>query len=404
MIDFTVDGVLKNIRDMARWFAQNELRPRALKADRECKVDDDFILMVHKMGIAAGGSQLPAGLVGGSGGGGEHREKITNRAQIVGAEELASGDAAAVTSFPGPGLGGPPVQFTGTKEQQERFFSIFKQDQPPRWGAYALTEPGAGSDVAALSTTCRKEGSEYVINGRKVYITNGARADWVVCFATIDKNLGRAGQRAFVVEKGTPGFKVGRIEKKLGLRASETAELWLEECRVPEANLLGGEDHYEKRAKGGFTTAMKTFDSTRPLVAIMAVGIARCAYELTLDHAKQNLMLNRPLAAYDPVRDALVEMNRKIRAARLLCLRAAWMADMGIPNTMEASMSKAYAAKIGQEVTSKCVELLGLTGTRHDAMVEKCFRDMKVYDIFEGTGEIQRLIISRKLMPDIRIP
>ena len=227
---------------------------------------------------------------------------------------MAWGDVSVLMSLPGPGLGGPPVQFTGTPEQKKRFFGVFKQPGL-HWGAYGLTEPGAGSDVAGIRTSCRKDGKHWVLNGRKCFITNGGRADWVVIFATVDPTLGRAGHRAFVVEKGTPGFSFGKIEEKMGLRASETAELVLEDCRVPEENLLGGEEHYE-RGKEGFMTAMKTFDSSRPMVGVLGVGIGRAAYEYARDFVKENYVLARPIPRYarSPTRSPRASARSRRRA------------------------------------------------------------------------------------------
>ncbi len=404
-IDFDLDPALENIRGMVKWFAESEVRPRAVEADRHGGVSAEFIEKVQQLGIQGGG--IPKEYGGDGDGAGEKKDrkgvKMVNRLAVIGSEEMAVGDPGVILTFPGPGLGGPPVALTGTPEQKKRFFGIFKPDAPARWAAYATTEPGCGSDVAAIATTCRKDGDFYVLNGRKCFITNGGRASWVVIFATIDPTLGRAGQRAFVVEKGTPGFSVGKIEKKLGLRASETAELILEECRVPKENLLGGEDYYEKQSKEGFKTAMKTFDSSRPMVAAMAIGIARAAYEEVRAFVKEHYMLGRPLARYGSIRETLVEMERKIAAGRLLTWNAAFLADVGIPNSKEASMAKAYCAKVGQWVTSKAVEMMGGFGCERERFVEKLFRDIKVYDIFEGTGEVQRLVISRRLMPEITI-
>jgi acyl-CoA dehydrogenase len=405
MIDFALDPVLESIKEMVHFFAVNEVRPHAIEADRKGGVSDEFIEKVVQLGLSAGG--VPREFGGEGDGVGEKKDKsglrTAGRLSVVGAEEMAFGDPGVILAFPGPGLGGPPVALTGTAEQKKRFFGIFKDPKTPRWGAYATTEPGCGSDVAAIATTCRKEGNEYVLNGRKCFITNGARASWTVIFATIDRKLGRAGQRAFVVEKGTPGFSVGKIEKKLGLRASETAELILEECRVPVANLLGGEEHYERAGAEGFKTAMKTFDSSRPMVGAMAIGIARAAFEELRGFVKENYMIGRPLARYGAIRETLLEMERKIEAGRLLCWHAAFMADAGQPNSKEASMAKAYCAKIGQWVTSKAIELMGGFGSERERFVEKLYRDIKVYDIFEGTGEVQRLVISRRIMPEIKI-
>lgn len=405
MVDFELDPVLENIRSMVNWFALNEVRPRAIEADRQGAVSDDFIAKVIQLGLSAGG--VPKEFGGEGDGLGERKDggglRTAGRLAVIGAEEMAFGDPGVILTFPGPGLGGPPVAITGTPEQKKRFFSIFKDPTTPRWGAYATTEPGCGSDVAAIATTCRKDGDHYVLNGRKCYITNGARASWVVVFATIDPSLGRVGQRAFVVEKGTPGFSVGKIEKKMGLRASETAEIVFEDCRVPKENLLGGEEHYERAGAEGFKTAMKTFDSSRPMVGAMAVGIARAAFEELKAFVRETYMLGRPIARYGAIREALLEMERKIDAARLLCWHAAYLADAGRPNSKEASMAKALSARVGQWVTSKAIEIMGGFGSDRERLVEKLYRDIKVYDIFEGTGEVQRLVISRRLMPEIKI-
>jgi acyl-CoA dehydrogenase len=306
--------------------------------------------------------------------------------------------------MPGPGLGGPPVRGSGTAEQKKRFFGVFRDMEtgPLQWGAYGLTEPNAGSDVAGIRTSCRRDGKHWVLNGRKCYITNGARAAWTVIFATVDSSLGRAGHRAFVVEKGTPGFFVGKIEEKMGLRANETAELVLEDCRVPEENLLGGEEAYQ--TKEGFMTAMKTFDNTRPLVAAMAVGIGRAAYEYARDFVKDNYVLARPIPRYAAIAERLARVSRRLEAARVLYMRATYMADAQIPNAKEASMAKAAA---GQAATAACIDAIEICGahgtlaTEH-ALLEKWFRDIKVYDIFEGTGNIQRIVISKRILSNLK--
>lgn len=406
MVDFEIDPKIEQLRQMIHWFAENEVRPRAIEADRRGGVSDEFIGKVLQLGLSAGG--VPKELGGEGDGVGEKKDKsglkIGGRLTVIGAEEMAWGDPGVILAFPGPGLGGPPLALTGTLEQKKRFLGIFKDPTTARWGAYATTEPGCGSDVSAMQTTCRKDGDHYVLNGRKCFITNGARASWVVVFATVDPKLGRAGQRAFVVEKGTPGFTVGKIEKKLGLRASETVELVLEDVRVHKDNLVGGEEQYERGSGEGFKTAMKTFDSSRPMVGAMAIGIARAAFEELKAFVKESFMLGRPIARYGAIRDLLLEMERKIDAGRLLCWNAAYMNDAGITNSKEASMAKAYGARVGQWVTSKAVEVMGGFGCERERYVEKLYRDIKVYDIFEGTGEVQRLVISRRMMPEIQIP
>ena len=398
MIDFELTEAQLAVQQMVHWFAENKVRPLALQADR----DHGYPESLHRELLALGMSQ---GLVSAEGkepegvGGEPDRRgvKQTTRMALLAAEELAWGDPAVLTNIPGPGLGGPPVQAAGTPEQKERFFSVFRDTSTPRWAAYALTEPGAGSDVAAISTTARRYGDFYILNGTKCFITNGARSSWVVVFATVDRSLGRAGHRAFVVEKGAPGFRVGRIEKKMGLHAQETAELVFEDCRVPRENLLGGEAYYESKGSAGFKVAMQFFDTTRPMVAILAVGIARAAFEEANRFIRESYDLRRPSARNGQIRDVLATMEREVTAARLLAWKAGWMADVGIPNSKEASMAKAYAAGVGMRNCIRAVDLLGPQGVIRGSLVEKLFRDVKVFDIFEGTGQIQRLIISRRI-------
>ncbi len=398
MIELELTEAQQNVRSMLHWFAETEMRPLALECDRTMEVPLSFLKKTMEMGLAGSSQPRDFGETDLPGLSSTKKEKQSNRLAILGSEELAWGDPALILAFPGPGLGGPPVRFTGTPEQQKRAFAVFADREMPHWGAYALTEPGAGSDVANISTTCRKDGNYYVLNGRKCFITNGARADWNVVFATADKSQGRAAHRAFLVFKGTPGFSVGKIEDKLGLRASETAELVLEDCRVHVDDLLGGEQQYTSASKEGFRTAMKTFDNTRPLVAAMAVGIARAAYEMARDWVKEHYDLKRPIPRYHVIADTLATMEREIHAARLLCWKAAWMGDLDLTNAREASVAKSYSAEVGQRVTSQAIQIMGYEGTYHHRMVEKLFRDVKVYDIFEGTGQIQRIVISRRIL------
>ncbi len=394
MIDFTLSPQQQALREMTHWFAENRVRPLALEADRSGRYPDDFLRELYGMSSAQGG-----GLSGPDEGsdGGEKKPKQSNRMAVIAAEEMAWGDPAVLTNIPGAGLGAPPVAATGTPEQKERFFGVFKDKSQLRWGAYGLSEPGAGSDVANIATTAVKDGDHYVLNGTKCFITNGARASWVVVFATTDKSLGRAGHRTFVVEKGTPGFRVGRIEKKMGLHAQETAELVLEDCRVHRDNLLGGEAYYEQRGASGFKIAMAFFDTTRPLVAILAIGIARAAFEMARKWVEDVYGANSALPAAVLARERLFHMERQITAGRLLAWKAAWLADLGRPNSKEASMAKGYAGTIATRVCSEAVGLLGPEGCLHHNHVEKLFRDVKVFDIFEGTGQVQRIVVSRRV-------
>jgi acyl-CoA dehydrogenase len=403
MIDFELTSTQAQVKEFIHQFAANVVRPISLAADRDHRIPDDFMLRLAQMRQMMSVGEVPQEYGGEGGGLGESSKdkkgkSQKNRFALIGAEEMAWGDISVLLSLPGPGLGGPPVQFTGTPEQKERFFSVFKKEGL-HWGAYGLTEPGAGSDVAGIRTSCRKEGKQWVLNGRKCFITNGGRADWVVIFATLDPTRGREAHRAFVVEKGTPGFYCGKIEDKMGIRASETAELVLEDCHVPEENLLGGEAHYE-RGKEGFMAAMKTFDSSRPMVGALGLGIARAAYDYARDFVKENYVLARPIARYQLLAQTLADDKRALDAARLMCWRAAWMADEGLPNAKEASMAKAYAAKVAMKVCTDAVQIMGAHGLEQQQFVEKWYRDIKVFDIFEGTGQIQRIVISKRILKE----
>jgi acyl-CoA dehydrogenase len=409
MIDFALSGRQKQLYDALSGMGKTVIRPQSLRWDREHGIDETFLRNFMRMASAFQGPESSR-FLGGDEASDKPAEKRpgktsqANRSAAIASEVLGWADASLILGLPGPGLGGPPVRATGTAEQKKRFFGVFKGmlEGELKWGAYGLTEPGAGSDVAGIRTSCVKDGDHWVLNGRKCYITNGARAEWTVIFATVDAKLGRAGHRAFVVEKGTAGFSVGKIEEKMGLRASETAELVLEDCRVLGDNLLGGEAAYV--SKEGFMTAMKTFDSTRPLVAAMACGIGRAAYEYARDFVKDNYMLSRPIPRYSAIAERLAKVGRRLAAARGLVYRATYLADLEQPNAREASMSKAYA---GQAAIAACIDAIDICGAhgsiaRDHALLEKWFRDIKVYDIFEGTGNIQRVVISKRIVAGLK--
>jgi acyl-CoA dehydrogenase len=408
-IEFSLSKKQLEMREGIRGLAKNVIRPQALAWDRAGGIPEEFLRNMARLATSMGSNAMRSGV--GDETEEEKKDAETKRGPsgsnlfgVLASEELAWGDGSLLLGLPGPGLGGPPVRGSGTPEQKKRFFGVFEDldAAPLRWGAYGLTEPNAGSDVSGIRTSCRKDGRHWVLNGRKCYITNGARASWTVIFATIDPALGRAGHRAFVVEKGTPGFSVGRIEEKMGLRASETAELVLEDCRVSEDNLLGGEEKYV--SKEGFMTAMKTFDNTRPLVAAMACGIGRGAYEYACDFVKHNYMLSRPVPRYSAIVERLAKVGRSLEASRSLVWRAAWMADAGLANAKEASMSKAMAGQAAIKACIEAIEICGAEGTiaKDHQLLEKWFRDIKVYDIFEGTGAIQRIVISKRLISDLK--
>jgi acyl-CoA dehydrogenase len=306
-------------------------------------------------------------------------------------EELAYWDRGVAVAFPGPGLGEPPVLSMGTPEQKERFLARFRAPDRPRWGSFAMTEPGAGSDVAAIRTSARRVGDDWLLNGDKSFAANASRADWIVVWASVDASAGRSGHRAFVVERGTPGLGDFKIEKKMGLKAYESTSFTLRDCRVPAANLLGGEEHYRRQA--GFRGAMQSFNATRPMIGAMAVGIGRAALDAALAFAREE-----GRAGDSRVRDRIERSHRKLRAARLLCWRAAWLADLRRPNALEASMAKAVAPGAALEAAALGMELVGEVGGRGDHLVEKLFRDVKAMDIVEGTGQIQRIVMARQLV------
>jgi acyl-CoA dehydrogenase len=372
-----------------------EIRPLGLEADRRgspTPADHPFFARLLQLGLGRtrwsgkedSGPTRPK----------QERERrglgSSLRAVLL-AEELAYWDRGVAVAFPGPGLGEPAVLSMGTLEQKERFLGPFRAPDRPRWGSFAMTEPGAGSDVAAIRTSARRQGDVWLLNGDKSFAANASRADWILVWATVDPTLGRDGHRAFVVEKSAPGLGDFRIERKMGLKAYESTSFTLRDCRVPAANLLGEEERYEKRA--GFKGAMRSFNATRPAIGAMAVGIGRAALDEALCFAREQGLMHRVRT-----RDRLERMRRRLRAARLLCWRAAWLADQEKPNMLEASMAKAVAPEVALEAASLGMELLGEVGARGDHLIEKLFRDVKAMDIVEGTGQIQRLIMARQLV------
>src|SRR5699024_1783058 len=364
MISFSLSEQQAQIKEVTHWFAANEMRPIALEAEKLGKVPDDWLYKINQMGIQLNTSFTSSSKEGKgeSRNRSKRREGQGNRMAVIASEEMAWGDPAIALSLPGAGLGGPPIESSGTEEQKERFLSIFTADEP-RWGAYALTEPEAGSDASAIRTTAKKVDGGYILNGEKIFITNGKRASWVVVFATVDASLARAGHRAFVVEKGTPGYTCSRLVDKMGLRANETAELLFEDCFVPTENLLGGEELYEhKKSQGsGFETAMATFDSTRPIVAAMATGIARAAFEYVLEVVQQNYPKLLQASSRYGVQQTLAEMEQNINAARLLTWEAAYKADLGLSNAKEAAICKAFAGEMALKVCQQALAIIGPT-------------------------------------------
>jgi acyl-CoA dehydrogenase len=342
-----------------------------------------------------------SGASGGAGASGVRRDEAggtedsgnrngANLASVLSIMEMCWGDVGLLLSMPRQGLGNSAIASVANDEQLERFKGT--------WAAMAITEPGTGSDSANISTTARRDGDEYVLNGEKIFVTSGERADSVVVWATLDRSLGRAAIKSFVVKKGTPGMNVERLEHKLGIRASDTAVITFTDCRVPAEDLLGSP---EIDTKQGFAGAMATFDNTRPLVASMAVGCARASLDLTRDllhDAGIVIDYDAPALSQSAAAATFLQLEADWEAAYLLTLQAAWMADNRKPNSTEASMAKAKAGRMGSDVTLRCVELAGTFGYSEAELLEKWARDSKILDIFEGTQQIQQLIVARRVL------
>ena len=390
-MEFAIDKAMRDRLEAARERGRTEVRSIGLEADRlgrPIPVEDPYFQRLIDRG--EGRTRWP---------GPNPKPRKPSRSGPTGrtvmtlllAEEFAYWDRGVMVATPGPGLPEPNVLAMGTDEQKERFLGPFLSPDRPRWACFAMTEPGAGSDAAAIRTHARRDGDHWILNGAKCFIGSASRADWILVQATVDPTKGREAQRAFFVEKGTPGLGGFKIEKKMGLKAYESTSFTLQDCRVPASNLLGGEARYEQRA--GFKTAMRTFNAGRPIIAANSVGIGRAALDEALAFARDHDLLRD-----SRVRDRLEYVSRKLRMSRLLCLRAGWLADEQRPNIMEASMSKAIAAGVAYEATSLGMELLGTVGARGDHLIEKLFRDVKAMDIVEGTGQIQRVIMARHLV------
>lgn len=381
--------------DQAHQVAMNMLRPISRKYDRaEHEYPKELDMLAAMIdGLSDSGASEGAGATG------VRRDESTdegtvtngaNLASVLSVAEMCWGDTALLLSMPRQGLGNSAIASVANDEQLKRFAGT--------WAAMAITEPSTGSDSASITTTARLDGDEYVLNGEKIFVTSGERADSVVVWATLDKALGRAAIKSFVVKKGNPGMKVERLEHKLGIRASDTAVITFTDCRVPAEDLLGSA---EIDVKQGFAGAMATFDNTRPLVAAMAVGCARASLDLTRDLLAQAGVVvdyDRPAQVQSAAAAKFLQMEADWEAAQLLTLQAAWMADNRKPNSLEASMAKAKAGRVGSDITLSCVELAGSVGYSETELLEKWSRDSKILDIFEGTQQIQLLIIARRIL------
>ncbi len=387
---------LRTLRDQAHQVAMNMLRPVSRKYDRaEHEYPKELDMLAAMIdGLSESGASEGAGASG------VRREEKpekstgvkngTNLASVMSIAEMCWGDVGLLLSMPRQGLGNSAIASVADDEQQARFKDT--------WAAMAITEPGVGSDSASIQTTAVLDGDHYVLNGEKIFVTSGERADSVVVWATLDRSLGRAAIKSFVVEKGTPGMVVERLEHKLGIRASDTATITFTDCRVPKENLLGTAEVDDKQ---GFAGAMATFDNTRPLVAAMAVGVAQASLDLTRDLLAQagvEIDYDRPAMVQHAAAAKFLQLEADWEGARLLTLQAAWEADNRKPNSLEASMAKAKAGRVASDVTLSCVELTSTLGYSETELLEKWSRDSKILDIFEGTQQIQQLIVARRLL------
>jgi len=400
MIDFELSPKIQEQKKLIRSLAEGAMRPISREFDeREHEKPQEFFDMMWQ--VSRGRSMT----------GGDPNETATGDAgprestlaAAITIEELSWGDAGLYLTIPNSGLGGAAVQAAGTPEQKTRFLAPF-QEGAPKWAAMAITEPHCGSDSAALQTTAVRDGDQWVLNGTKIFCTSGQMAaeksdGFVVVWATIDKTAGRAGIKSFVVPAHTPGMEVVKVEDKLGIRASDTAMLVFEDCRIPAENLLGSAE--VKASNEGFKGAMATFDATRPLVAASALGIGQAALDLAreeLEKAGHPIRYGLSDAALTAIESDFIAAESDLHAARLLTWRAAWMMDRGKRNNLEASMAKAKAGLAVTLATQKAVELLGPLGYSRKLLLEKWMRDAKINDIFEGTQQINMLIVARRIL------
>jgi len=380
-MDFELNEEQKMLKSMLRDFATKEIEPSAAQIDEEASFPAENIKKMAELGLM--GIPFPE-KYGGSGGGPLEFAIITEELSRVCA---ATGAIYFVTS----GLAGKPLYRFGNEEQRQRF--VIPVAKGEKISCFALTEPGAGSDAAKTETTATRVDNGYVLNGNKLFITNGNEADIAVVFATVDKSLRHKGITAFIVEKGTPGFSVGKLEHKLGIRASSTAELIFEDCFVPEENRLGNEGD-------GFKIAMKSIDSSRVSVAAQALGIAQGAFDKALAYAEERKQFGQSINKFQAIQWMLADMATQIDAARLLVYKAAVLEQNGMPFLKESCMAKLFAPEMAMSVTSKAIQIYGGYGYVKEYPLERYFRDAKICSIYEGTDEMQRMTIARSLMHD----
>ncbi|HLE15082.1 MAG TPA: acyl-CoA dehydrogenase family protein [Anaerolineales bacterium] len=413
MIEFDMPKPIQQQRYLLQTVAEEMMRPHSRYFDEhEHEIPWDYINFMHEAMRATGAGSLAPGerKNGDSTNGGEKkkdRPPIGYQSLAFMLEMLSWGDVGMYLVTPGGGLGAAAVEATGTPEQKQRFLARFREKEPT-FGAMAMTEPHCGSDTSAICTTAvlDRATNEWVLNGEKIFVTAGHKSleashGFVVVWATIDPKAGRAGMRPFVVEAGTPGVKVTKLEHKMGIRVSDTASIVLQDARVPFDNILGNPEVVEEKATKGFKGAMATFDATRPLVAATGIGVARATLELLKELLEQQGVTIRyglPRQKLSSVERDVVDMEVMLESAWLLVVKAVWMADNRKPNPLEASMCKVRSGDVVTRITQKAVEIMGPIGYTRDTLLEKWFRDAKITDIYEGTGQINRLVVARNIL------
>lgn len=377
-MDFSLSKTEELFLQMIREFAEKEVKPLAAEVDEEERFPLETIEKMAKTGLM--GIPVPV-KYGGAGG--------TNLMYGMAVEELSRvcGTTGVVLSAH-TSLCCAPIMENGTEEQKMKYLPRLASGE---WiGAFGLTEPNAGTDAAMQQTTAVLDGNQYVLNGNKIFITNAVYAHVYVIFAMTDKSLGNKGISAFIVEKGTPGFSIGKKEKKMGIRGSATTELVFEDCRIPKENLLGQQGK-------GFAIAMKTLDGGRVGIAAQALGIAQGAMDETIKYTKERKQFGRSISQFQNTQFQMADMETKVQAARLLVRSAHWKKDNGMPYSVDAAMAKLFAAETAMEVTTKAVQLHGGYGYTREYPVERMMRDAKITEIYEGTSEVQRMVIAGKL-------
>lgn len=410
-INFEIPEHIVQQSQLVKWIAESTMRPYARQLDEnEHERPTAFVEQMWPILRDQQKATLDKLKQADNGGGEKKAKRVSTRmlGLLFQVEMLAWGDAGIYLCLPSPALGGAAIEAVGTTEQKIRLLTRFAEGDKPVWGAMAITEPGAGSDNSAMSTTAvfDEETNEWVLNGEKIFITSGKLAleesnGLVIVWATVNKEAGRAGIKSFVVEAGTPGVSIGKVEIKHGIRTSDTAVIVLNNARIPADNILGSPEVQASKDSKGFQGAMATFDASRPLVAASALGVGRAALEFVKEKLAENgveIPYDQPYHKLTAIQRDVLEMERRLRAAYLLTLRSVAMMDEGQHNSLEASMAKLQAGRASAFVAQKAVEILGTMGYSREWLAEKWMRDAKIAQIYEGTDQINTLIIARRIL------